>query len=139
MTVEDAKLAVEAGAGGIVVSNHGGRVLDHTPGTAEVLPEIAAAVKGKIKILVDGGIRSGADVLKMLALGAEAVLVGRPMAIAAVGGGKEGVTLLLNHYADQLKTAMIYAGCKSLGDVSSSVLYSPGEKIKATRKRGKSS
>jgi len=124
MTVRDARLAVEAGAGGIVVSNHGGRVLDHTPGTAEVLPGIAAAVKGKIKIFVDGGIRSGADVLKMLALGAEAVLVGRPMAIAAVGGGKEGVALLLTQYADQLRTAMIYAGCGSLSEVSAAALHS---------------
>jgi 4-hydroxymandelate oxidase len=124
MTVEDARLAVEAGAAGIVVSNHGGRVLDHTPGTAEVLPEIAAAVKGKTKIFVDGGIRSGADVLKMLALGAEAVLVGRPMAIAAVGGGKEGVALLLTQYADQLRTAMIYAACRSLAEISPAALHS---------------
>jgi isopentenyl diphosphate isomerase/L-lactate dehydrogenase-like FMN-dependent dehydrogenase len=138
MTVEDAKLAVEAGAAGIVVSNHGGRVLDHTPGTAEVLPEIAAAVKGKIKVFVDGGIRSGADVLKMLALGAEAVLVGRPMAIAAVGGGKEGVGLVLNQFADQLRTAMIYGGCRSLDEVSPSVLYSAGKEIKVPGKKGKS-
>lgn len=124
MTVQDARLAVEAGAAGVVVSNHGGRVLDHTPGTAEVLPAIAAAVKGKIKIFVDGGIRSGADVLKMLALGADAVLVGRPMAIAAVGGGKEGVAFLLTQYADQLRTAMIYAACKSLAEVSSAALHS---------------
>jgi 4-hydroxymandelate oxidase len=123
MTVQDARLAVEAGAAGIIVSNHGGRVLDHTPGTAEVLPEIAAAVKGRIKVFVDGGIRSGTDTLKMLALGAEAVLVGRPMAIAAVGGGKEGVALLLNQYADQLRTAMIYTGCNSLDEISPSVLY----------------
>jgi len=129
MTVKDAESAVEAGAAGIVVSNHGGRVLDHTPGTAEVLPEIAAAVKGRIKIFVDGGIRSGVDVLKMLALGAEAVLVGRPMAIVAVGGGKEGVALLLNQYADQLRTAMIYAGCQSLTEITPSVLrmgHNPG-------------
>jgi 4-hydroxymandelate oxidase len=126
MTVQDARLAVEAGAGGIVVSNHGGRVLDHTPGTAEVLPEIARAVKGKIKIFIDGGIRSGTDVLKMLALGAEAVFVGRPMAIAAVGGGKEGVAFLLDQYADQLKTAMIYAACQSLADVSPSILFTRG-------------
>jgi 4-hydroxymandelate oxidase len=126
MTVEDARGAAEAGAAGIVVSNHGGRVLDHTPGTAEVLPEIAAAVKGKIKIFVDGGIRSGTDVLKMLALGAEAVFVGRPMAIAAVGGGKEGVAFLLDQYADQLKTAMIYAACQSLADVSPSILFTRG-------------
>jgi 4-hydroxymandelate oxidase len=130
LTVQDARLAVEAGAAGIVVSNHGGRVLDHTPGTAEVLPEIASAVKGKIKIFVDGGIRSGADVLKMLALGAEAVLVGRPMAIAAVGGGKEGVTFLLSQYADQLKTAMIYGGCRSLAEVSSAVLHGQGREVK---------
>jgi 4-hydroxymandelate oxidase len=135
MTVEDAKLAAEAGAGGIVVSNHGGRVLDHTPGTAEVLPEIAGAVKGKVKIFVDGGIRSGTDALKMLALGAEAVLVGRPMAIAAVGGGKQAVALLLTQYADQLRTAMIYGGCKSLRDVSPSVLAPTRQEVKAPEKR----
>ena len=123
MTVKEARLAVELGAAGIVVSNHGGRVLDHTPGTAEVLPQIAAAVKGRLRILVDGGIRSGVDALKMLALGAEAVLIGRPMAIASVGGGTEGVTLLLNRYADELRTAMIYTGCKSLSDITSDVLY----------------
>ena len=138
VTVQDARLAVKAGAAGIVVSNHGGRVLDHTPGTAEVLPEIAAAVKGKIKIFIDGGIRSGVDVLKMLALGAEAVLVGRPMAIAAVGGGKEGVTFMLNQYADQLRTAMIYGGCRLLDEVSPSVLYPAGKEIKALGKKGKS-
>lgn len=130
MTVRDAKLAVQAGAAGIVVSNHGGRVLDHTPGTAEVLPEIASAVKGKIKIFVDGGVRSGVDVLKMMALGAEAVLVGRPMAVAAVGGGQEGVVLLLNQYADQLRTAMIYAGCKSLAEITFSILYQPGKNVR---------
>ena len=122
MTVKDAQLAVQAGAAGIIVSNHGGRVLDHTPGTAEVLPEIAAAVKGKIKIFVDGGIRSGVDALKMLGLGAEAVLVGRPMAVAAVGGGQEGVAFLLNQYAEQLRTAMIYAGCASVAEVTPSIL-----------------
>ena len=78
MTVEDALMAVEAGADAIVVSNHGGRVLDFTPGSADVLPEIAKAVKGKIKILVDGGVRTGVDVVKMIGLGADAVLIGRP-------------------------------------------------------------
>jgi isopentenyl diphosphate isomerase/L-lactate dehydrogenase-like FMN-dependent dehydrogenase len=126
MTVRDARLAVQSGAAGIVVSNHGGRVLDHTPGTADVLPEIAAAVKGKVRIFVDGGIRSGADVLKMLALGAETALVGRPMATAAVGGGREGVAFLLNRYAEELRTAMMYAGCGSLAEVSPSVLWRDG-------------
>jgi 4-hydroxymandelate oxidase len=123
MTVKDAELAVQAGAAGIIVSNHGGRVLDHTPGTAEVLPEIAAAVKGKIKIFVDGGVRSGVDALKMLGLGAEAVLVGRPMAVAAVGGGREGVAFLLNQYAEQMRTAMIYAGCSFLAEITPSILH----------------
>ena len=122
MTAAEAKLAAEAGAAGIIVSNHGGRVLDHTPGTAEVLPEIAAAVKGRLKVFVDGGVRSGTDVLKMIALGAEAVFVGRPMAAAAVGGGVEGVALLLNHYAEQLSTAMLYTGCGTLADIGPSAL-----------------
>ncbi|MCX5906366.1 MAG: alpha-hydroxy-acid oxidizing protein [Deltaproteobacteria bacterium] len=127
MTVEEARLAVLMGAAGIVVSNHGGRVLDHTPGTAEVLPEIAQAVKGKIKIIVDGGVRSGIDALKMLALGADAVLVGRPMAVIAVGGGQEGVRLLLNQYADQLRQGMIYTGCSSLAEITPSILRMPSE------------
>ena len=123
MTVEDAKASVEAGAAAIVVSNHGGRVLDHTPGTAEVLPEIAESVRGDVLVMVDGGVRSGVDVLKMLALGADAVLVGRPLAIAAVGGGAEGVATILNQYADQLRSAMILTGCASLGEIDESILF----------------
>jgi isopentenyl diphosphate isomerase/L-lactate dehydrogenase-like FMN-dependent dehydrogenase len=126
MTIQDAKLAVQAGAAGIVVSNHGGRVLDHTPGTAAVLPEIASAVKGRIKIFVDGGVRSGTDVLKMLALGAEAVLVGRPMAVIAVGGGQEGVSSLLKQYSEQLRTAMLYSGSGSLAEITPSILRGEG-------------
>ena len=121
MSVEDARAAVEAGAAAIVVSNHGGRVLDHTPGTADVLPEIAEAVGGDVLILVDGGVRSGVDVLKMLALGANAVLVGRPLAIVAMGGGAEGVTALLDQYADQLRSAMILTGCASLAEIDESI------------------
>jgi 4-hydroxymandelate oxidase len=123
MTVEDAEAAVEAGAAAIVVSNHGGRVLDHTPGTADVLPDIAEAVKGDVFVLVDGGVRSGADVLKMLALGANAVLVGRPLIIAAVAGGAEGVTAVLDQYADQLRSAMILTGCASLDEIDESILF----------------
>lgn len=113
MTVADAETAAAAGAAAIVISNHGGRSLDHLPGTAEVLPEIAAAVNGKLTILVDGGIRAGVDVLKMLALGADAVLLGRPLAIAAVGGGAEGVALALRRLADELRTAMVLTACPS--------------------------
>jgi 4-hydroxymandelate oxidase len=123
MTVEDAEASVEAGAAAIVVSNHGGRVLDHIPGTADVLPQIAEAVRGEVFVLVDGGVRSGVDVLKMLALGANAVLVGRPLVIAAVGGGAEGVTTVLDQYADQLRSAMILTGCASLDEIDESILF----------------
>jgi isopentenyl diphosphate isomerase/L-lactate dehydrogenase-like FMN-dependent dehydrogenase len=123
MSLEDATAAIEAGAAAIVVSNHGGRVLDHTPGTADVLPEIAEAVGGDVPVLVDGGVRSGVDVLKMLALGAKAVLVGRPLAIAAMGGGTEGVAAVLNQYADQLCSAMILTGCASLDEIDESILF----------------
>ncbi|MHB1132205.1 MAG: alpha-hydroxy-acid oxidizing protein [Chloroflexota bacterium] len=118
MTADEAEIAAEAGAAGIVVSNHGGRSLDHLPGTAEVLPEIAAAVKGKLTILVDGGIRSGVDVLKMLALGADAVLVGRPLAIAAVGGGAEAVETYFRRLGDELRAAMLLTGCASPAEAS---------------------
>lgn len=123
MTPDDAMKCVEAGAKAIVVSNHGGRVLDHTPGAADVLPGIVKAVKGKITILVDGGIRSGADVLKLLALGAEGVLIGRPLIVAAYGGGTEGVQTLLEKYTAELRAAMILTGCKSLKDINSEVLF----------------
>ncbi|MFW9916565.1 MAG: alpha-hydroxy-acid oxidizing protein [Candidatus Thorarchaeota archaeon] len=122
MTVEDAESAVMAGAKAIVVSNHGGRVLDCTPGTAEVLPAIADAVKGKIRVLADGGVRTGYDVLKMLALGAEAVLVGRDVIRAAVGGGENGVRLQMEYLQETLKKAMIMSSCSSLDDITSDVL-----------------
>ncbi len=114
MTVDEAVAAVDCGAAGLVVSNHGGRAVDSTPGTAEVLPEIVAAVKGVIRIFVDGGVRSGEDVLKMLALGAEAVLVGRPVAIAAVGGGAKGVNMLIRQFKDDLTRSMLLTGCSNL-------------------------
>lgn len=118
MSVDEAQIAAEAGAAGIVVSNHGGRSLDHLVGTAEVLPEIAAAVKGRIVLLADGGVRSGADVLKMLALGADAVLLGRPLAIAAVGGGAEGVKMCFQRFSNELFTAMVLTGCASPANAS---------------------
>jgi len=103
MTVWDAVAAVEAGAAAIVVSNHGGRVLDNMPGALDVLPQIVSVVKGKVTILVDGGIRSGADVLKCLALGADAVMIGRPIAIAAFGAGIEGVEFYVNMIKKELR------------------------------------
>ena len=123
MCVEDALAAREAGAAAIVVSNHGGRVLDHTPGTAEVLPHIARAVRDDLVVLADGGVRSGVDVLKMLALGAHAVLVGRPLAVGAIGAGADGVRLILEQMRNELKVAMIYTGCASVGEIGEGALW----------------
>jgi isopentenyl diphosphate isomerase/L-lactate dehydrogenase-like FMN-dependent dehydrogenase len=122
MTPEEAEIAVEIGAAGVLVSNHGGRVLDHTPGTAEVLPDIAKKVKGKLVILVDGGIRYGADVLKMLALGADAVLVGRPTIRGAYGGGREGVALILKKMKNELDVALILTGTADVKKVRRDIL-----------------
>ncbi len=122
MTREEAELAVAAGAAAIVVSNHGGRVLDHTPGAAEVLPGIAAAVRGKTTVLADGGVRSGADVLKLLAMGADAVLVGRPLVVGAFGGGAEGVAFVLNRLRGELEAAMLLTGTANVREVSRDIL-----------------
>ena len=118
MTVDEAVAAVDVGAKAIVVSNHGGRNLDHTPGTADVLPAIAKEVKGKLTILADGGVRYGADVLKMLALGADAVLVGRPAIRGAHGGGAEGVQVVLEKMKSELAEAMVLTGTASVRAVS---------------------
>lgn len=123
MTVEGAKKALEAGAYGIVVSNHGGRVLDHTPASIEVLPRIAEAVGDKMKILVDGGFRAGIDVFKALALGADAVLIGRPYVVATYGGGAEGVKIYTDKIGNELKETMIMTGCHTLKDINKDRIY----------------
>ena len=123
MTVEDAMLAVEAGVDAIVVSNHGGRVLDCTPGAADVLPAIAEAVKGKLTILVDGGVRSGVDVLKLIGLGADGVLIGRPFVTASFGGGKEGVEMYINKIIGEFEATMRLTGCQSVKDIDGKVIY----------------
>jgi len=123
MCAEDALKAVEVGAVAIVVSNHGGRVLDHTPGTADVLKEIASQVKDKIKVIVDGGVRTGYDILKMLALGAESVLIGRDIIRAAVGDGVNGVKIHMEYMQKTLQKAMKMTNCKTLKDVSADIIY----------------
>lgn len=118
MTVDAAVKAVEAGAKGIVVSNHGGRVLDQCAATAEVLPEIVDAVGGKIKIIVDGGIRTGTDVFKALAIGADAVIIARPFVTAVYGGGQEGVECYVQKLAAELEDTMLMTGALSLKEIS---------------------
>lgn len=123
MTAEDAMLAVQAGVDAIVVSNHGGRVLDCTPGAADVLPAIAEYVKGKVTILVDGGVRSGVDVLKLIGLGADGVLIGRPFVTASFGGGKEGVEMYINKVIGEFEATMRLTGCQSVSDIDGKVIY----------------
>jgi isopentenyl diphosphate isomerase/L-lactate dehydrogenase-like FMN-dependent dehydrogenase len=123
MTPDDAIFAVESGADAIVVSNHGGRVMDFMPGFAEVLPSIVRAVKGEITILADGGIRTGIDILKAIALGAEAVLIGRPIAISAVGEGKDGVAFIFRTMIEEFKRAMVMTGCGSIKDIDSKIIF----------------
>ena len=118
MTVKGALKAKEAGAAAIVVSNHGGRVLDQCPATAEVLADIVDAVGKDMKIFVDGGIRSGVDIFKVLALGADAVLIGRPYVTAVYGGAGEGVAAYTEKLASELKDTMAMCGAHSLEDIS---------------------
>ena len=124
MTVRGALKAREAGAAAIVVSNHGGRVLDQCPATAEVLPDIVDALKGSgVKVLVDGGIRSGVDVFKALALGADAVIIARPFATAVYGGAEEGVKLYIEKIGGELSDTMSMCGAKTLSDISREMVF----------------
>ncbi|CAH0543197.1 FMN-dependent L-lactate dehydrogenase LldD [Vibrio marisflavi] len=119
---QDAKDAARFGADGIVVSNHGGRQLDGVPSTVHALPEIADAVKGKVKILVDSGIRNGLDVVRMLASGADCTLIGRFFLYALAADGKEGVENLLDIYNQEMRVAMTLTGAKSVAELSTDSL-----------------
>ena len=125
MTVKGARKALEAGASGIVVSNHGGRVLDQCPATAEVLPAIADAVGGQMKIFVDGGIRTGLDVLKALALGADGVLIGRPFVTMVYGGAAEGVDVYVRKLTAELRDGMAMCGVHSLDEITRDIVFRP--------------
>ena len=125
MTVKGARKALEAGASGIVVSNHGGRVLDQCPATAEVLPAIADAVGGQMKIFVDGGIRTGLDVLKALALGADGVLIGRPFVTMVYGGAAEGVDAYVRTLTAELRDGMAMCGVHSLDEITREIVFRP--------------
>lgn len=122
---EDAALAIERGVAGLIVSNHGGRVLDTLPASAEVLPAIAERVAGRVPILVDGGIRRGTDVLKALALGASAVLIGRPYLHGLAAAGALGVAHVLKMLREELEVAMALTGCARLADIGPGVLWRP--------------
>jgi 4-hydroxymandelate oxidase len=129
---DDAREAVRMGLAGVIVSNHGGRTLDTAVATASVLPHIAEAVAGAVPVLVDGGIRRGTDVLKAVALGASAVLVGRPVVFALANAGAIGVAHVLRLLRDELEIAMALCGCASLADINPAVLFA-ASKLPATR------
>ena len=120
---DDARQAVALQLGGVIVSNHGGRTLDTTPATASVLPRIADAVAGDLPLLVDGGIRRGTDVLKAIALGAQAVLVGRPYVYGLANAGALGVAHVLRLLRDELEIAMALSGCTNLQTVDKALIY----------------
>ena len=119
---DDALACLDAGAAGIVVSNHGGRQLDRAVPTARALPEVAAAVAGRAPVLVDGGLRSGLDVLCALALGADAVLLGRPVLWALAAGGADAVADCLRALTDDLAHVMGLAGARSPAEVTADLL-----------------
>lgn len=122
MTAKSAIKAVDAGAKVIIVSNHGGRVLADTPATATVLPEIADAVKGKAKIIVDGGIRSGIDMFKAYALGADACMICRPVLISYYGGGQEGIECYFEKLKAELVDTMYMCGARKISDISKEMI-----------------
>lgn len=122
MTAEDALLAVQHEADAIVVSNHGGRQLDGVPSTIEVLPEIAAAVRGRIPVIFDGGIASGSDVFKALALGADFTMIGRAPLWGLAYDGRRGVEMVLNILERELTRTMALAGAKSVAEITSDML-----------------
>lgn len=122
LDAEDAIEAAANGVDGLIVSNHGGRQLDGVPATALALPQIAAAVGDKLTVLADGGVRSGLDVLRLLALGAQGVLLGRAWVWALAAGGQPAVEQMLNQLAAELRVAMALTGVRRIADIDSRVL-----------------
>lgn len=123
MHPSDAQLAIDYGADGIIVSNHGGRVLDGVPASIDALPAIANVVGSRIPILLDGGIRRGSDIVKALALGAQAVLIGRPYLHALACAGAPGVAHVLHLLRTELELAMIHTGCSKLTDIQPAIIW----------------
>lgn len=122
LTLEDARVAYKAGAKGIVISNHGGRVLDYARPPIEALPEIAKEYGDKMVILVDGGVRDGVDVFKLLALGAHGVLIGRPFITYSFGGGEEGVEFYVNKLKNELSSTMLLTGAKDIKSINETMI-----------------
>jgi 4-hydroxymandelate oxidase len=123
LSADDAEQALGVGAQGIIVSNHGARILDTAPATIDALPEVADRVRGRAPVLVDGGVRRGTDVMKAIALGATAVLIGRPYCYGLAVGGADGVQRVVEILRTELEMAMMLTGRPSLRDIDRSVLW----------------
>ena len=119
---DDAERAVDAGAAGVIVSNHGGRQLDTAPAAIDALKPIADAIGDRVEVIVDGGIRRGSDVVKAIALGAKAVQIGRPVMWGLVVDGEQGVADVLGVLSDELDLAMALSGCRTIGDITADLL-----------------
>ncbi|GAB4841954.1 hydroxyacylglutathione hydrolase glo4 [Ancistrocladus abbreviatus] len=131
LTAEDAIKAVEVGVDGIVISNHGARQLDYAPATISVLEEVVCAVGGKVPVLFDGGVRRGTDVFKALALGAQAVLVGRPVIFGLAAKGEYGVKHVIGMLKDELELTMALAGCPSVKDITRNHVRIENERLQS--------
>jgi isopentenyl diphosphate isomerase/L-lactate dehydrogenase-like FMN-dependent dehydrogenase len=122
MRGEECATLIDCGIDAVIVSNHGGRLLDGTAATIDVLPEIVAAVDGQAEVLIDGGIRRGSDIVKALALGARACLIGRPYLWGLAAGGQAGVEHLLEILGRELEQAMALAGCATIEEIDASIV-----------------
>lgn len=122
LSVDEAELCVKAGVDTIVVSNHGGRVLNETLAPCDVVEDIVKAVGDKINVFVDGSVREGVDILKYIALGAKGVLVGRPLTWGSIGGRQEGVKTIFDTLKGQLTQAMILTGVKDINKVDKKII-----------------
>eukprot|EP00252_Welwitschia_mirabilis_P010047 TRINITY_DN230_c0_g1_i3.p1 TRINITY_DN230_c0_g1~~TRINITY_DN230_c0_g1_i3.p1 ORF type:complete len:368 (-),score=57.23 TRINITY_DN230_c0_g1_i3:347-1450(-) len=130
LTAEDARLAIQAGAAGIIVSNHGARQLDYVPATISCLEEVAKATQGRIPVFLDGGVRRGTDVLKALALGASGIFIGRPVVFALAAEGEAGVRKVLQMLRDEFELAMSLAGCRSIKEISRNHVQTEADMIR---------
>ncbi|KAF5186887.1 L-lactate dehydrogenase [Thalictrum thalictroides] len=131
LTAENAVKAVEVGVAGIIVSNHGGRQLDYVPATISVLEEVVQAVGGRIPVLFDGGIRRGTDVFKALALGAQAVLIGRPVIFGLAAKGEYGVRRVIEMLRDELELTMTLCGCRSVKEITRSYVRTERDSLRS--------
>ncbi|WZY73704.1 hypothetical protein YC2023_005944 [Brassica napus] len=131
LTREDALRAIEAGVDGIVVSNHGARQLDYSPATITVLEEIVHVVGGRVPVLLDGGVRRGTDVFKALALGAQAVLIGRPVVYGLAAKGEDGVRKVIDMLKNELELTMALSGCPTIDDITRNNVRTESERLKS--------